>query len=305
MACVGRFQYLDPETEPSLYRNGKLYTKRMEDGSDGEWIGIRYSQADKEVRNARQHEMRLDRNGFELVADSSTTGVDYLDNVQVIAKAYPAAEELVKRHTGARKVVAFDHNVRSAGGVQAKKVIEGGQAVQPPARIVHGDYTIWSARERLVQLTKPPHGSDTLAGTGKGALLAEEDLNGRFAIINVWRNITDQPVARDPFAFSDAQTVAAEDLCTFEVHYPHRVGENYFARDVSGKHVWYYYPAMVREEALLLKQWDTAGRLAQSKGALDDGGGVSTLSLHSAFDNNAPADAPQRWSCEIRTAVIY
>ena len=42
--------------------------------------------------------------------------------------------------TGAR-AYAFDHNVRSAGGKEAKQRIKGGQDVQGPAHLVHRDYT--------------------------------------------------------------------------------------------------------------------------------------------------------------------
>ncbi len=74
-------------------------------------------------------------------------------------------------------------------------------------------------------------------------------------------------------------------------------------------HRWYYYPKMTREEALLIKQWDSAGTLARSDGALSDGSASSapcTFSFHSAFEDPAsPLDAPDRWSIEVRCMVIY
>ena len=66
---------------------------------------------------------------------------------------------------------------------------------------------------------------------------------------------------------------------------------------------------MTRDEALLIKQWDSAGEMARSKGARADAEGAdlsSTFSFHSAFKDPAtPPDAPDRWSIEVRCAVLY
>lgn len=60
--------------------------------------------------------------------------------------------------------------------------------------------------------------------------------DGRFAIINVWRNITETPVVAHPLALCDGQSVDPEDLVVFEIHYSDRVGENYFAKHSSAHH---------------------------------------------------------------------
>ena len=66
---------------------------------------------------------------------------------------------------------------------------------------------------------------------------------------------------------------------------------------------------MTRDEALLIKQWDAAGPMARTDGAAADASDPAapcTFSFHSAFDDeSAPADAPDRWSCEVRCAVLY
>ena len=82
---------------------------------------------------------------------------------------------------------------------------------------------------------------------------------GRFALINVWRNIAREPVAVHPLALCDAATVHPDDLVVFEVYYSDRTGENYLAKHSDG-HRWYFYPAMTPEEALLIKQWGFCGR---------------------------------------------
>ncbi len=67
--------------------------------------------------------------------------------------------------------------------------------------------------------------------------------------------------------------------------------------------------ASARPEALLIKQWDSAGGLARSEGARADAESVDgpcTFSFHSAFEDPAtPPDAPDRWSIEVRCAVLF
>ena len=185
-----------------------------------------------------------------------------------------------------------------------------------PEHITHGDYTLLSAPERLRMLAEPPSMTDTMrefVEPGQGLLepeLVDRGLasDGRFAIINVWRNIAHEPVAVHPLALCDAQTVRPEDLVVFELHYPDRVGENYFSKHAS-RHRWYYYPEMTRDEALLIKQWDSAGTLARSDGAradADDQAAPCTFNFHSAFtDPSTPQDGPDRWSIEVRCLVVY
>ena len=130
---------------------------------------------------------------------------------------------------------------------------------------------------------------------------------GRFAIINVWRNIESVPVATHPLALCDGQTVEPDELVVFEIHMPDRVGENYWAK-YDERHTFYCYPGMTRDEALLIKQWDSAGLLARSGGAQADheAEGPCTFSFHSAFhDPDTPEDAPDRWSIEVRCVVVY
>jgi hypothetical protein len=258
----------------------------------------------------------LAQNGYELLTrPHSIEGIDFLNHAQVVKQYYPQCVEVVRAFTGGQ-VFAFDHNVRSAVGKQSKKRIAGGQQVQGPALIVHGDYTLTSAPQRLRDLTKPPRTNDTLRGIlqeGQALIRAEQAASvladkGRFAIINVWRNIAPEPVYTNPMALCDAQTVRPEDLVVFEIQYQERIGENYFAKYSSG-HRWYYYPQITRDEALLIKQWDSAGPMARSQGANADASDPQapcTFSFHTAFEDPAtPPDAPDRWSIETRCFVLY
>jgi len=221
-------------------------------GSDSELEGVGFDERQVTVRNARPLEgdqrRTVEKNGFELFfRPLAHPDLDFLDHQDVIQKYYRECEQLVQEVTSAARVVAFDHNVRSADGKRHKQRIRGGQAVQGPARIAHGDYTLTSAPERLRRLAQEPCGNDTL----RSAIAPGESLldpaeveqaigeNGRFALINVWRNIADEPVAAHALALCDAQTVTPKDLGVFELHYADRVGENYFSKQDPG-HEWYY-----------------------------------------------------------------
>jgi hypothetical protein len=316
----GVFNFMAADTPPSLFRNGQVLIHRRPDGGTSHAEGFNLEAHALEVRNARllpaADRRSCEMNGFELVdcpLDDET--LDFMDHQEVVRGYYHQCSRLVSAVTGA-PAYAFDHNVRSASGQQADARIRGGQGVQPPAHLVHGDYTLRGAPERLQQLTLPPSGNDTyrdLLPPGE-ALISSADAeralagNGRFAIINVWRNIASEPVATHPLALCDGRTVEPDDLVVFEIHYPDRIGENYFAR-YAPRQTMYFYPRMARDEALLIKQWDSAGSLARSNGNLGDGSSEQapcTFSFHSAFDDpDTPPDAPDRWSIEVRCMVIY
>jgi hypothetical protein len=314
------FKYMARSARPSLYRNGKVLARRDRDGNDDGRLGI-----DLEARAMPVHDARglapaarraLAANGFELrQAPLGGSALDFFDHDRVLRDYYPACAEIVREASGADHVVAFDHNVRSAAGKQDKQRIKGGQQVQGPSRVVHGDYTLTSAPQRLRDLTKPPGLNDTVRSLlAEGESLLDADAveralaGGRFAIINLWRNIAEAPVETHPLALCDATSVRPEDLVVFEIHYHDRVGENYFAKHAD-THQWFFYPELTRDEALLIKQWDSSGELARSNGAKADAAkpdAPCTFSFHTAFEDPATRpDAPERWSIEVRCIALY
>ncbi len=317
---IGSFQYLTASVAHSLYRNGKVLTRRDKDGSDAGWDGVDLEARCMPVHDARRRaptaRCTLAQNGFEMRAHSlATPAVDFLNHKQVVCTYYPQCVEIVREATGASFVAAFDHNVRSAAGKQRNRRIQGGQQVQGPAHVVHGDYTLTSAPQRLRDLTKSTGTNDTFHSflpDGESLLDASEVerllADGRFAIINVWRNIAQDPVESDPLALCDATSVRPENLVVFEIHYHDRIGENYFAK-YADYHQWYFYPGLTRDEVLLIKQWDSFGELARSNGANRDAvapDAPCTFSFHSAFDDpTTPPDAPERWSIEVRCVALY
>ena len=314
------FKYLAATVENSLYPNGKVFVHRDTQGNDSGLTGADFEERHMPIHDARRlpepRRPSLHANGFELLERPlATPGIDFLNHDQVVHRYYPHCAEVVREASGARLVEAFDHNIRSATGNESGRRIEGGQHVQAPAYVVHGDYTLTSGPQRLRDLANAPTVNDTYRtrlADGE-SLLEKADVArtleaGRFAIVNLWQNIAPEPVASHPLAFCDAGTFHPDHLVVFETYYADRVGENYFSRH-SDSHRWYFYPALTRDEAVLIKQWDSAGGLARSYGERPDSmtpDAPCTFSFHCAFEDPATApDAPDRWSIEVRCIALF
>ena len=87
-------------------------TSRDLDGSDGEFFGVDPRPILTHIEDGRGRGMRLDENGFCLVGHP-LNHIDYYDNSAVLDSYYAECEALVKRETGASRVLGFDHNLRS------------------------------------------------------------------------------------------------------------------------------------------------------------------------------------------------
>ena len=121
---------------------------------------------------------------------------------------------------------------------------------------------------------------------------AEDLLRRRFAIVQVWRPIR-HPVETFPLAICDARSLSPADLVISERIYPNRVGQTY-AITYNPEHVWYWFPRMRREEALVFKVFDSATD------------GRARWTAHTAFeDPTAPPHARPRESIEIRTLAFF
>lgn len=318
-----RLTYLAPSVASSLYRNGRVFTRRDRDGNDDAYHGTAMEERDVVINDARRLEhsgrRNIEAHGFELLhRPLQRSDLQFFDHRQVVREYYPECAGIVRQATNAARVYAFDHNIRWAAGKDGRRRIAGGQQVQGPIHVVHGDYTLVSAPQRLRDLACPPGVNDTLRSVlDEGESLLAADVvsralaeNKRFAFINIWRNIDRTPVLSDPLALCDGRSVAPDDLVVFEIHYPDRIGENYFAK-YAPRHEWWYYPAVTRDEAILIKQWDSAGAFARSAGERADAGegnarAPCTFSFHSAFsDPGTPVEAPDRQSIEVRCVVLF
>ena len=214
----------------------------------------------------------LDREGFTLV-HHETVALNLYDPESARTVYYPEVEKLVAGVTGARRVLAFDHNVRNP-----QKAERGEDGAQAPGRFAHNDYTLKSGPQRVRDLLPAEE--------------AEERLKHRFAVINVWRPIRG-PVHDTPLAVCDAQSMTQEDFNETDLKYEDRTGEVYSV-SYSPNHRWFYFPNMERNEAMLLKCYDSSTD------------GRARFTAHSAFeDPTSPPDAPARESIETRTLVFF
>src|SRR5215813_2561031 len=82
---TGLFNYMADTAEASLYRNGKVLTRRNRDGSDARWEGVDLKERRMPVANARAAQScTLATNGFEMRLRPLARQVDFLDHEQVV-----------------------------------------------------------------------------------------------------------------------------------------------------------------------------------------------------------------------------
>ena len=241
----------------------------------GEGVGTYegdHEQVAVEISNAWPiaDELNLDREGFQLVHHH--TALDLFDDTQRNGDYERQIEELIKQTTGAREVIVFDHTVRAGDeGLRSERKL------REPVQMVHNDYTDRSARQRLRDLV--------------GDEKAEQLMQGRFAIMNVWRGI-DQTVESMPLAFADARSIDPQDLIPVERRSADRIGEIQHLVHNPDQN-WFYLPRIDPDEAILIKCFDSDDTKAK-------------LTAHTAFeDPTTPSDARPRQSIESRTFVFY
>lgn len=216
-------------------------------------------------------QFQLEREGFRFVPHP-TKVADFYDHNEIERVYYPEVEALIKRESGAKRVVVFDHTLRTEDEALRERA-----QIREVVRRVHNDYTEASAPKRV---------RDLMGGE------AEELLEGRFAIIQVWRPIR-HPVETWPLAICDARSLDEKDLIVTERRYQNRTGQTYAIRYNPGQH-WYWFPRMRRDEALVFKVYES----------LRDG--RARWTAHTAFDDPTSApDARPRESIEIRTLAFF
>ena len=225
------------------------------------------------IRNGRAlaEQLSLDEQGFVFVPHP-TKVTDFFDEQQLKSVYYPEIEQLIRRESGASRVVIFDHTLRSGDEAEREEKL-----IRTPVLQAHNDYTEWSGPNRLRELLPDE---------------AEALLAHRFAIIQVWRAI-DRPIQANPLALADARSIASEDLMIAERRFPHRVGQTYRLK-YNPNHQWFFFPEMCRDEAIVFKVYDS------------EKDGRASFTAHTSFDDPATAaDAPPRQSIEIRAFAFF
>lgn len=216
-----------------------------------------------------------DKHGFSLQQWQSSYAGAWDDDSGVREQFYPEVVEMLKRTTGAKRVLVFDHTIRTAKNAGKKLTQESNTSQRAPVRLVHCDYTAESGPVRVRQL---------LNGE------ADDLLSRRVAFLNVWKPLA--KVEEMPLAMCDVTSSPPEDFFKLFLRYRERTGENYVMKH-SPEHKWFYFPGMTPDQVILLKTYDSDEGRAKFVG-------------HSAFqDPDSAPNAPMRESIEIRTIAFF
>lgn len=293
------FKYMDPASyvesdEPFVKPWGKV-----DDG--GRSFTLTDRQRSVENIRGRESEFGTDVSGFS-VHNYPAKEKLFTDEDAVREGYYQEVEELLRaKLPGVKKVVIFDHTIRRNQKASPRQ----------PVQQVHVDQT--------------PRAAEVRVRRHLPAEEAEELLQGRFQIINVWRPIG-HPASDFPLAVVDWRSTSLKDLIKVDLLYPKRSagddgddrgkeavagttssstdgyevkGETYGVAP-SDNHKFYYMKDMTPDEAMFIKCFDSWG---QNVGGTP---GLASLTPHTAFvDPNSPADAPGRQSIEVRCLVFY
>jgi hypothetical protein len=189
---------------------------------------LRSGGGESDPRQVRLHNGRpyadrfaLERDGFRFVRHD-TKVADFYDEDEIRRIYYPEMEALVKAESGAKRVVVFDHTLRTPD-----QDLREAAKIREVVRRVHNDYTEWSAPKRVRDLLPDE---------------ADELLQRRFAIVQVWRPIR-HPVECWPLAIADAQSLSPADMVVTERRYEDRIGQT-SAITYNPSHRWYWFPQM-------------------------------------------------------------
>jgi len=271
MATVtGTLRYFTPPADgsrPWTNINGDL-----EDPSSRNYDLVNHEFAIRDFRGA-ETEPTLDIEGFQFGRNEAREK-DFTDDEKIKTGYYEESIELLKKLTGASKVVIFDHTIRRHRPDSKENTPDKRQ----PVALAHVDQTTESSRARVTR---------HLPASEAPALLTK-----RFQIINLWRPIKHRADDR-PLTLCDFRSINyKEDLVPTTLKYPTHEGET-FSVKYNENHRWGYLKGMTPEEIVLIKCFDSDTN-------------VATLTPHTSFeDPTTPKDAPLRESIELRALVFY
>ena len=224
----------------------------------------------------RADSLSVDKEGFSL-HDFKTAFDEWDDDVAVANPFYAEVVEFLKKTQGAKRVLVFDHTIRSKTNAAKKLTQETKTSQRAPVTLVHCDYTAESGPLRVKQLL----GDE-----------ADDLLSRRVAFFNVWKPIR-RTVEEHPLAMCDVTSSPPDDFFKLHLRYRDRNGENYVMRH-NPHHKWWYFPNMTPDKVIVLKTFDS------------ETDGRARFVGHSAFqDPTSPDDAPFRESVEIRTIAFF
>ncbi|KAI6169719.1 hypothetical protein EDD17DRAFT_26080 [Pisolithus thermaeus] len=273
MSSAAKLNYAIPPADGS-----RAFTQAYPDPVTGEhprnWQQDSYIVEIEDIRG-KEDNYSLDVAGFQYFRYPAKH-TKFTDEEEIKEEYYPESIELIKKLTGASRVVVFDHTLRR------RRPGERGADpnIRQPVAQVHADQTMAASIARVHR---------HLPASDVPALL-----RCRFQIINLWRPIS-HPAVDWPLAVCDFRSLDTKtDLVPTILKFPDREGEVYGVKYKPG-HKWVYKSAMDPEDFVLLKCFDS----------IQDGS-VATMAPHTGFeDPKTPKDTPFRESIELRALVFY
>jgi hypothetical protein len=270
-SVAGEIRFVDPdEAKPALYVDLEPPA-----GTPRRFATQKVTLSVRDARDCPR--LSFTEQGFELWSHPEGILSDFHDSQQIARIYYPAVVRLVLEATGARRVLIFDHTLRSSALRERSEA--GIETAVPQA---HNDYTVTSGPRRV---------RDTI-----GQLAPDESLEAVMrkphAVINVWRPIR-ETVEQWPLALCDMRTLDSRDAVTAELKYRHRTGHISVLR-YNPEQRWFFAPRMRPDEVLLFVCYDSRGRDGHLFGA------------HAALKlSSAPRDPRPRESIEVRTVALF
>ena len=253
------------------------------------------------IHDARQlNDASLHGCGFQLEQHRSQVS-NWRDEQELARIYYEEIAALVKQVTGAEHAFSSQHLYRQSepqrggDGPLAKLLAQS----RGPVHAAHNDFTerYGDAILKTIEAGGVPHTqtfgiTDAMIAAG----IEPADVRGRrILLVNTWRSVGPVPLKVEPLALADRRSVSRACLRSnligkVPIGQPRGGIEVYGARH-EPTHRWYYYPDMTVDEVLLWKGYDSAEVPAQP-------------TLHTAFTADAPMDAPQRQSVEVRVLCV-
>ncbi|KAL5116007.1 hypothetical protein ACEQ8H_006125 [Pleosporales sp. CAS-2024a] len=219
-----------------------------------------------------EDEYSLDTTGFQFCRHASREE-KFIDETAIESGYYAECIQLLRAITGAPRIHIFNHKVRR-GPTQWHHLGFSNLANRGPVTKTHVDQSYAGAALRL-RWELPDE--------------AEELLQHRYQIINIWRPIAS--IARDPLAVADARSVPDADLVEADMTENGFPGKQWVVK-YNADHEWYYKHGMTPRDVLLIKCFDSNDKVARR-------------ALHTAFEHAEYAGGEPRQSIEVRCLVLY
>ncbi|SCV71544.1 BQ2448_3132 [Microbotryum intermedium] len=237
-----------------------------------------------DLRGVDPAETHIDVTGFQVVSDIEERRTkmkydDWQDERKITEVYYPEVERLLKKATGASKVIIFDHTIRRTEREGEETPDE--PTNRKPVPLVHVDQTEQSGARRVLRHAESKEEGERL-------------LRGKAKLVNLWRPF--KTVYDMPLAYADARTLSRDDLVKSRLLYkpPTPEGETYQVQ-LNPNHRFYYLSEMQPDEAVMLQCWTN-----------DESGGPMTP--HTAFKDErywGKEGVELRESIEIRSLLFF